>query len=77
MSYRFFLSFGQLENLFDQFTHINPSMLVIRSKPKLKIDSVIGKTVWEQGGDIRDVISIGKLVRKNDVLKKLSRYLVR
>ena len=27
---------------------------------------VIGKAVWDQRGDIRDVISIGKLVRKND-----------
>jgi hypothetical protein len=26
----------------------------------------IGKAVWDQGGDIRDVISIGKLVRKSD-----------
>jgi hypothetical protein len=34
--------------------------------PKLKIARVIGKVVWDQGGDIRDVISIGKLVRKND-----------
>jgi hypothetical protein len=34
--------------------------------PKLKIAHVIGKAVWEQGGDIRDVISIGKLVRKSD-----------
>ena len=34
--------------------------------PKLKIASVIGKAVWEQRGDIRDVISIGTLVRKND-----------
>ena len=34
--------------------------------PKLKIASVIGRAVWDQGGDIRDVISIGKLVRKND-----------
>jgi hypothetical protein len=34
--------------------------------PKLKIAPVIGKAVWEQRGDIRDVISIGKLVRKND-----------
>jgi hypothetical protein len=30
------------------------------------LDFVIGKAVWDQGGDIRDVISIGKLVRKND-----------
>ncbi len=34
--------------------------------PKLKIAHVVGKTVWDQGGDIRDVISIGRLVRKND-----------
>ncbi|MGB8936833.1 MAG: hypothetical protein WCC17_17210, partial [Candidatus Nitrosopolaris sp.] len=34
--------------------------------PKLKIAHVIGKAVWDQSGDIRDVISIGKLVRKND-----------
>ena len=34
--------------------------------PKLKIAHVIGKAVWDQRGDIRDVISIGKLVRKND-----------
>ncbi|MGC2575727.1 MAG: hypothetical protein WA364_29835 [Candidatus Nitrosopolaris sp.] len=34
--------------------------------PKLKIVPVIGKAVWDQGGDIRDVISIGKLVQKND-----------
>jgi hypothetical protein len=32
----------------------------------LKVAHVIGKAVWEQRGDIRDVISIGKLVRKND-----------
>jgi MoxR-like ATPase len=34
--------------------------------PKLKIARAIGKAVWDQRGDIRDVISIGKLVRKND-----------
>ena len=32
----------------------------------LKIAHIIGKAVWDQRGDIRDVISIGKLVRKND-----------
>jgi len=32
----------------------------------LGISHIIGKAVWEQRGDIRDVISIGKLVRKND-----------
>jgi Holliday junction resolvasome RuvABC ATP-dependent DNA helicase subunit len=38
----------------------------VKVLPKLKIAHVIGKAVWDQGGDIRDVISIGKLVRKND-----------
>ncbi|MGB8933896.1 MAG: ATP-binding protein [Candidatus Nitrosopolaris sp.] len=36
--------------------------------PKLSEDTalMIGEEVWEQKGDIRDVISIGKLVRKSD-----------
>ena len=38
----------------------------IKVLPKLKIARIIGKAVWDQGGDIRDAISIGKLVRKND-----------
>jgi c-di-GMP-related signal transduction protein len=38
----------------------------VKLLPKLKIAHVIGKAVWDQRGDIRDVISIGKLVRKND-----------
>ena len=32
--------------------------------PKLRNAHVIGKALWNQGGDNRDVISIGKLVRK-------------
>jgi MoxR-like ATPase len=44
-----------------QFLEVSVKVL-----PKLKIAYVIGKAVWEQGGDIRDVISIGRLVRKND-----------
>jgi hypothetical protein len=32
----------------------------------LIIAHIIGKAVWDQRGDIRDVISIGKLVRKSD-----------
>jgi DNA polymerase III delta prime subunit len=40
--------------------------LKVKVLPKLKIAHVIGKAVWDQGGDIRDVISIGKLVRRND-----------
>jgi hypothetical protein len=35
-------------------------------KTELKIAHLIGKAVWDQNGDIRDVISIGKLVRKSD-----------
>jgi AAA+ superfamily predicted ATPase len=38
----------------------------VKALPKLKIAHAIGKAVWDQRGDIRDVISIGKLVRKND-----------
>jgi hypothetical protein len=45
----------------EQFIEISVKVL-----PKLKIAHVIGKAVWDQGGDIRDVIPIGKLVRKND-----------
>jgi len=45
----------------EQFLEVSVKVL-----PKLKIAHVIGKAVWEQRGDTRDVISIGKLVRKND-----------
>ena len=45
----------------DQFLEVSTKVL-----PKLKIAHAIGKAVWDQGGDIRDVISIGKLVRKSD-----------
>ena len=41
----------------------------------------IGANVWKNEGDIRDVISIGKLVRKSDrpqeielIMKTLTRY---
>lgn len=45
----------------EQFLEVSTKVL-----PKLKISPVIGKAVWGKRGDIRDVISIGKLVRKND-----------
>jgi hypothetical protein len=45
----------------EQFLEVSTKVL-----PKLKIARIIGKAVWDQRGDIRDVISIGKLVRKND-----------
>ena len=44
-----------------QFLEVSVKVL-----PKLKIAHIIGKAVWRQGGDIRDVMSIGKLVRKSD-----------
>ena len=47
-------------------SHSRLSHRSVKVMPKLKIASVIGKAVWDQRGDIRDVISIGKLVRKND-----------
>jgi MoxR-like ATPase len=60
----------------EQFLEVAAKVL-----PKLKIAHVIGKAVWEQRGDIRDVISIGKLVRKHDgpeeveqILSTLTRY---
>jgi MoxR-like ATPase len=43
--------------------------------PKMKIAHGIGKAVWDQGGDIRDVISVGKLVRKNDGPEQLEQIL--
>jgi len=45
----------------EQFLEVSARVL-----PKLKIAQFIGKAVWDQRGDIRDVISIGKLVRKSD-----------
>jgi holliday junction DNA helicase RuvB len=45
----------------EQFLEVSVKVL-----PKLKIAHLIGKAVWDQGGDIRDVVSIGKLVRKSD-----------
>ena len=60
----------------EQFLEVSTKVL-----PKLKIAHVIGKAVWDQRGDIRDVISIGKLVRKNDgpeevgqILRTMTKY---
>ena len=54
----------------EQFLEVSVKVL-----PKLKIASVIGKAVWEQRGDIRDVISIGKLVRKIDGPEEVERII--
>jgi MoxR-like ATPase len=53
-----------------QFLEVSAKVL-----PKLKIAHAIGKAVWDQRGDIRDVISIGKLVRKNDGPEEVERIL--
>jgi MoxR-like ATPase len=60
----------------EQFLEVSVKVL-----PKLKIAHIIGKAVWGQRGDIRDVISIGKLVRKNDgpeeveqILRTITKY---
>jgi hypothetical protein len=45
----------------EQFLEVSVKVL-----PKSKIAHIIGKAVWDQRGDIRDVISMGSLVRKND-----------
>ncbi len=60
----------------EQFLEVSAKVL-----PKLKIAHLIGTAVWGRGGDIRDVISIGKLVRKNDgpqeveqILRTITKY---
>jgi hypothetical protein len=60
-----------------QFLEVSVKVL-----PRLKIAHVIGKAVWDQAGDNRDVISIGKLVRKSDgpvevesILSTMAKYI--
>ncbi|MFY9873735.1 MAG: ATP-binding protein [Candidatus Nitrosopolaris sp.] len=54
----------------EQFLEVSTKVL-----PKLKIAHVIGQAVWDQRGDIRDVISIGRYGRMM-VMKRSSRCLV-
>jgi hypothetical protein len=53
----------------EQFLDVSKKVL-----PKLSssIGRYIGAAVWKNQGDIRDVISIGKLVRKNDGCEEIS-----
>jgi hypothetical protein len=58
--------------------------IAVKVCPKLKVEisPIIGEEVWKQGSkDIRDVISIGKLLRKGDgpeeiegLVKTLAKY---
>jgi hypothetical protein len=54
----------------EQFVRVSTKVL-----SKLKIAHVIGKAVWDQRGDIRDVISIGKLVRRSDGPEEIGQIL--
>jgi hypothetical protein len=62
----------------EQFLNVSEKVL-----PKLSssLARYIGTNVWKNGGDIRDAISIGKLVRKSDgpeqielIMETLTRY---
>jgi hypothetical protein len=62
----------------EQFLDVSEKVL---SKTSQSIARYIGAAVWKNGGDIRDVISIGKLVRKHDgpgeiaeIIKTLAKY---
>jgi hypothetical protein len=63
-----------------QFLDVSEKVL---PKTSPSIARYIGAVVFKNGGDIRDVISIGKLVRKNDgpeeivdVIKTLAKYAI-
>jgi hypothetical protein len=47
----------------------------VKVLPKLKELTArrVGVAVWNQKGDIRDVISIGKLIRKGDGREEIER----
>jgi hypothetical protein len=62
----------------EQFLDVSEKVL-----PKLSssLARYIGASVWKSQGDVRDVISIGKLVRKSDgppeieqIMKTMSKY---
>jgi DNA polymerase III delta prime subunit len=62
----------------EQFLDVSEKVL---SKTSPSIARYIAANVWKNGGDIRDCISIGKLVRKNDgpheieqIMNTMSRY---
>ena len=62
----------------EQFLDISEKVL---SKTSPGIARYIAANVWKNGGDIRDCISIGKLVRKNDgpheieqIMSTISKY---
>ena len=54
-----------------QFLHVSEKVL-----PKLSssLTRYIGARVWKRQGDIRDVINVGRLVRKSDAPEQLMKY---
>jgi len=48
----------------EQFLDVSEKVLSHKTSPS--IARYIAANVWKNGGEIRDCISIGKLVRKND-----------
>src|SRR5215469_2921735 len=62
----------------EQFLDVSEKVL---SKNSPSIARYIAANVWKNGGDIRDCISVGKLVRKNDgpdeisgIISTISKY---
>jgi hypothetical protein len=62
----------------EQFLDVSEKVL---RKLSSSLARYIGASVWKNGGDIRDVISIGKLVRKSDgseqielIMKTMRKY---
>ena len=62
----------------EQFLDVSEKVL---SKTSPSIARYIAANVWKNGGDMRDVISIGKLVRKSDdpgqielIMETMSKY---
>src|ERR1700758_5538251 len=56
----------------EQFLDVSEKVL---SKTSPSIARYIAANVWKNGGDIRDVISIGKLGRKNDGSEQISQIM--
>ena len=64
----------------EQFLDVSEKVLS-KTKTSRSIARYIGANVWKNGGDIRDVISIGRLVRKSDgpeqiglIIKTMTKY---
>jgi replication-associated recombination protein RarA len=58
----------------EQFLQVSVKVLSM-SELSVEIAHIIGKAVWDRKGDIRDVQSVGKLVRKNDGPEEVERIL--